>query len=124
MTYSLDFRKKVLATKEKEGFSFEEAAKRFDISKAVLFRWSKKIEPKKTRNKRAIKIDMDALRKDIEQYPDSYCYERAARLGASPTGIRDAGYRLGVSYKKNLKPSQDGLRKKVYILPGNSKTKG
>lgn len=123
MTYSQEFRKKVLKIKEKENLSYEAAAKRFAISKAALFRWSKKVEPKKNRNKPATKIDMDSLKRDIEQYPDSYCYERARRLGASATGIRDAQYRLGVTYKKNSKSSQSGSRKKIYILPRNSNAK-
>jgi len=123
MTYSVDFRKKVLKIKDKEGLSFEATAKRFDISKAALFRWSKNIEPQKSRNKKASKIDMEALRKDIELHPDSYCYERAARLGASPTGIRDAQYRLGVTYKKNSETSKSRSRKKIYILPKDSKAK-
>lgn len=124
MTYSVDFRKKVLKIKEKENLSYEEAAKRFAISKAALFRWSKKIEPQKTRDKPATKIDMEALKKDIEEYPDNYCYERASRLGASASGIRAAQYRLGVSYKKNSKSPQIRSRKKIYILPRSAETKG
>jgi transposase len=124
MTYSIEFRRKVLKIKEKEKLSYEAASKRFDISKAALFRWSKRIEPQRKRNKAATKIDMEALKKDIERYPDSYCYERAVRLGASATGIRDAQYRLGITYKKNSKSSQSGRRKKIYVLPRNSETKG
>ena len=45
---------------------------------------------------------MESLRQDIELYPDSYCYERAARLGVSSRGIRKAKRRLGITYKKNL----------------------
>ena len=60
---------------------------------------------------------MELLRKDIEQYPDSYCYERGKRLGVSATGIRDAQYRLGVTYKKNSKSSKGEFRKKIYVLP-------
>jgi len=123
MTYSVDFRKKVLKIKDKENLSFEVAAKRFDISKAALSRWSKNIQPQQTRNKKAVKIDMDALKKDIGLYSDSYCYERAARLGASASGIRDAQYRLGVTYKKNSETPKSGSRKKVYILPKHSKTR-
>lgn len=123
MTYSVDFRKQVLAIKIKEGLSFKGAAKKFDISKSALCRWSKNIEPQKTRNKKPTKIDMEALRKDIELYPDSYCYERAIRFGVSPTGIRDAKHRLGVTYKKNSEASESGSRKKIYILSGDSETK-
>ena len=123
MTYSVDFRKKVLEIKEKEKLSFEIAAKRFSLSKTTIVSWTKNIEPQKTRNKKAVKIDMEALEKDIELYPDSYCYERAKRLGASPTGIRDAQYRLGVTYKKNSEAPESGSRKKIYVLPKDSKAK-
>jgi len=93
-TYSIDFRKKILKIKDKESLSFDVAAKRFGISKAALFRWSKKVEPQK--NRKVFKIDNEALKNDIELYPDSYCYERAIRFGVSSSGIRDAQYRLGV----------------------------
>ena len=123
MTYSVHFRKKVLKIKDQERLSFEAVAKRFKISKTTIVSWTKNIEPQRTRNKKAIKIDMELLKKDIELYPDSYCYERAKRLGASPTGIRDAQYRLGVTYKKNSETPQSGSREKVYLLPKDSKTK-
>lgn len=122
MTYSVHFRKKVLKIKESEGLSFVEVAKRFSLSKTTVFKWSKKLEPQKKRNKPATKINMEALKEDIELYPDSYYYERAKRLGASQTGIRDAVYRLGVTYKKNSKSSQGGSRKKIYILPKDSES--
>jgi transposase len=115
MTYSLDFRKRALKVRSVEGLSFNETARRFHISKAALFRWSKKIEAKKHRNKTPTKIDMQALKNDIEKYPDSYCYERAVRFGVSASGIRDAQYRLGISYKKNATTSKNGSRKKIYI---------
>ena len=117
MTYPVLFRKKILRIKEKEGLSFLEVAERFGLSKATVFRWSKNIEPQLHRHRRWSKIDPIALKKDIEEYPDSYCYERAERLGVSETGIRDAQYRLGVTYKKNAISSQSGCRKKRYVLP-------
>ena len=55
MTYSIDFRKKVLAIKEKEKLTYDEAAKRFQIGKTTLVRWHKKLEPQLTRNKPATK---------------------------------------------------------------------
>lgn len=119
MTYPIQFRRKVLRIKAKEKLSFVEVASRFGLSKTTVFKWSKKIAPQSNRNRKPSKIDYEALKKDIEQYPDSYCYERAARLGVSRTGIRDAKYRLGISYKKNSKSSQSGSRKKNYVLPKN-----
>lgn len=66
----------------------------------------------KQKNRKWRKIDAVILKNDIENHPDSYCYERANRLGYSPTGIRDAIYQLGVSYKKNSLSSQGRCKKK------------
>ena len=117
MTYSLDFRRKVLAIKQAENLSFAEVSQRFKIGIASVVRWSNRIEPQLTRNKPATKIDMQALARDVEMYPDAYQYERAQRLGVSPKGIFEALKRLNVSYKKNAAASQSGSRKKIYFLP-------
>ena len=69
--------------REKESLSFSKVAQRFGVSKQAVYNWSKKIEEKKTRNKPPHKIDMDALKKDIEMYPDAYQYERAAQFGVT-----------------------------------------
>lgn len=119
MTYSLDFRQKVLHVRAKEKLTFIETAKRFDIGLASLVRWSKDIIPQKTRNKPATKIDMEALKKDIEAYPDAYQYERAERLGVSKACIWYALKRLKVTYKKNSQASQSGPRKTICILPSH-----
>lgn len=119
MTYSLDFRKKVLKTKTKHDLSFEKVAARFCISKSAVVRWSKNLEGLKQRDKPWKKLDKEKLRKDIEEFPDSYSYERAKRLGVSASGIRYAKQRLGVTYKKNSKSSESGSRKKIYVLPKN-----
>lgn len=117
MTFPVSFRKKVLNIKAKEQLSFVEVAARFGLSKTTVFKWSKSLEPKEGRDRAATKINMEVLRKDIEDYPDSYGYERASRLGVSSAGIRKAMHRLGVTYKKNPKSSEGGSRKKIYILP-------
>ena len=105
MTYSLDFRKKVLKIRAEEGLSIEEVAIRFGVGKASVMRWLIDIEPKKKRNKPATKIDMEALKKDVEANPDSYQYERASRFNVSKTGIRSALIRLKLTYKKNMESS-------------------
>lgn len=101
MCYTLDFRKKVFAIKEKENLTFEGTSKRFGIGIRTLFRWQKRIESKKNRNKPATKIDMEILKDDIEKIPDAYLFERAERLGVSISGIFYALKRLEISYKKN-----------------------
>ncbi len=45
MTYSIDFRKKVLAIKAKEKMSFESVSKGFGVRKNTVFVWTKKISP-------------------------------------------------------------------------------
>jgi transposase len=102
MTYSADFRRQVFLVKEKENLSLEQVAKRFGIGKATIFRWTKRLEAKRTRHKLATKINADTLRKDVELYPDAYQYERAKRLGVSRRGIGYALKRLGMSRKKNI----------------------
>ena len=82
MTYSIQFRKKVLKLQE-EGESFVKLSKRFGISTTTITRWKKQLEPKKNRNKKPVRLDEQALKQDILKYPDSYGYERAPRLGVS-----------------------------------------
>lgn len=101
MTYSIDFRRKVLEVKEEEQLTFAETAERFAVAKNSILLWSKEIEPKKRRNKPTTKIDTEALKKDIETYPDAYQYERAERFGVTAMGIGHALKRMQVTCKKN-----------------------
>jgi len=110
MTYSRDFRRKVLSIKEQENLTTEEVAKRFGIGTASISRWNKNLEAKRTRNKPALKIEMEALKHDVELYPDAYHHERAVRFGVSEGGIRKALKRLRISYKKNAEASQSQRR--------------
>ncbi len=102
MTYSRDFREQVLKTRQEEKLTIAEVAKRFNIAIASVVRWGKVLEAKRTRHK-PTKIDMEALKQDVEKYPNAYHYERAARFGISESGIRSALKRLGISRKKTLK---------------------
>lgn len=117
MTYSLDFRKKVLEIKKEEKLSCEEVSKRFKIGIMTVVRWGKRIDSKKTRIKPPVKINMESLKDDVKKYPDAYQYERAERMGVSKTGIWHALKRLGVTYKKNVVPSEGRSRKACCILP-------
>jgi predicted DNA-binding protein (UPF0251 family) len=83
MTYSADFRWKVFEIKKKENLTFEETAARFGIGKTTLVCWVKKPGLCLSRNKPAVKIDMDAFQKDVEEHPDAYLRERAAGMGVS-----------------------------------------
>ena len=56
MTYSVHFRKKVLAVKEKEQLSFSAISKKFSIGRNTVFSWTNKLHPQKRRDKKAIKM--------------------------------------------------------------------
>lgn len=116
MTYSLAIRKKILKIRREEGISMAAVAKRFDVGVASVMRWSKCIEAIKTRN-RSTKIDEFALKRDIEQYPDAYQFERATRLGVSEYCVWYALKRLNITYKKNSATSKSNPRKTLCFLP-------
>lgn len=120
MTYSNDFRKRVLSIKAKEGLSFAQVAKRFGVSVNSVFLWSKKLESKEKRNKAPIKIHNDLLKEDIKRYPDAYMYERARRLGVSMPGICAAMKRLGITYKKNSQAPKS-MRRKTSVIPEDNR---
>jgi transposase len=105
MAYSKDFREKVLQIREERHLSLLEASGLFGVGVASLFRWTKKPEPSKTRNKPATKIDMEALARDVEEKPDDFQYERAIRLGVSESCVGRALKRLNMSRKKKFSAS-------------------
>lgn len=100
MTDSIDFRKKVLAIKAQENLTLSAGSKRFGVGQASVVRWSKNREPQRTRNKPTTKLHWEALAQEVEEHPDSYQYERAARFGVSQQGIAYALKQLKLSRKK------------------------
>ena len=116
MTYSLDMRKQVLKVRREECLSMAKVAKRFGLSLASVMRWSKTLEPVTKRKKTATKIDMEALKRDVEKYPDAYLKERAERLYVSHNCVWHALKRLNVTYKKNSQSSKGSPRKTLCFL--------
>ena len=102
MTYSIDFRKKVLSIKVQENLTFAEVSKRFGVGQASVVRWSSRIEPQQQRDKPSVKLDWEKLAQDVETHPESYQYERAERFGVSQSGIASALKKLKISRKKKL----------------------
>ena len=99
MSYSEHFRRKILAKLE-EGYSIRAVAAQFEINKNTIVEWKKRIEIKKTRVRKPSKINDDALREDVEKYPDAYQYERAARFNCGVSSIGAALNRLNITVKK------------------------
>lgn len=106
MTYSLDFRRHVLATRETECLTFEEVSARFSVGIGSVVRWSKRPEPKAVREGRPRKIDLDALARDVSERPDDYQYERAARFGVTQNAIFLALKKLDLTHKKSTAASE------------------
>ena len=119
MTHSLDFRRKVLFLREKEGLTIAEVAKRFCVGVATIVRWLQRLEPQRTRYKPATKIDRIALARDEREHPDAYHSERAKRLGVSVSGIGHALRRMNITHKKNTSAPQGGRRRTACLSPKN-----
>ena len=119
MTYSLDFRRKVISIRKAEKLTISEASVRFGVGIATITRWLKRIEPQLTRVKPATKVDMIALARDVREYPDAYQYERAVRLNCSPKGVAHALARMNITYKKSLDPSKSERRRTALIPADN-----
>jgi transposase len=115
MSYSIDFRRHVMAQRQRDGLSFSATATRFGVGVATLKRWSKHIEPRSYKRK-SRKIDLARLREDVRDYPDAYQYERAARFGVTPKAIWKALRELAVTYKKSAEAPEGG-RQQTAPLP-------
>ena len=102
MAYSQDFRDTVLAVKGKNHLTIAHTAARFCIGIATVKRWMKDPWLKTTKDRPSMKINLQALQKDIQNHPDDYQYERAVRFCCSPSGIGAALKKLRISYKKTL----------------------
>ncbi|CAA2930001.1 IS630 transposase-related protein [Arsenophonus endosymbiont of Bemisia tabaci] len=99
MSYSIDFRSKMIFTMEAEGLSIRETAKQFRIGSASVSRWINQIKPKASTTHQR-KIDKSELIKDVEQYPDAYRKDRAERFGVCQKAILQALKKMGLTYKK------------------------
>ncbi|OZI14719.1 hypothetical protein CE195_06750 [Sodalis-like symbiont of Philaenus spumarius] len=66
MSYSIDFRCKVISTLEDEELSIRETAKLFRIGPASVSRWINQIDPKASTTRQR-KIDKSELIKYVEQ---------------------------------------------------------
>ena len=115
----LHTRRKILATKKREGLTFIEAGKRFGMSPNTIFKWTKRIELKTKWEKGTIKIDMEVLKEDVKENPELYQYERAKKFKVSQNCICKGLKRLGISYKKNVETSESKRRKAYYLSKEN-----
>ena len=81
MTYSLDFRRKVLSVRVRDSLSFQQVSERFSIGVASVVCWANNFEIKPYVRRKVRKIELDLLAQDVADYPDAYQSEQADRLG-------------------------------------------
>ena len=102
MRYSTDLRQRVLDF-IKAGGSKAEASRRFSITRVTIDRWLKAKDPfayQKPGPRGPRSIDYDALKQQIEAFPDHTLKERADYFGVSGFCIQYSLKRIGYTYKK------------------------
>jgi putative transposase len=102
MVYSEDLRRRVLNFLHSGGSKIN-AAKRFTVSRAIIYVWLKaeSLIPAKTGPKGHSKLNVSLLKTLIESKPDAYLDELAAELNVSDFTVAYGLKRLGISRKKN-----------------------
>ena len=101
MTYSVDFRKKVVAF-VRSGGGQAEAARRFDISLWCVRDWleRKDLQPQQKGVPRQRKLDKEALRAHVRDNPDAIIRERATHFGVRYNSVWVALKSMKVTHKK------------------------
>lgn len=106
MAYSQDYRQMILSKLE-SGATYRALESEYSISKTTIQNWKKRPERKVVKTRKS-KIDMDALRQDVEKYPDHYQRERAIRFNCTQRAIGIALQRLKITQKKDFEASTVG----------------
>lgn len=104
MTYSIDFRKRVIAFVH-EGHTRAETCRLFGINPTTLRKWENMLETQgnlvdKTRQCPPRKLPKDELLTYIEQNPDAYLREIADHFSCSINAVWKALKKYGVTLKK------------------------
>ena len=101
MRCSSDLRQRVVDF-VRGGGSKAEAARRFKVGEASVYRWLKPggMAYKRPGPQGPRKLDWEALRRHVEAHPDQTQAERARHFQVSRHGIWHALQRLQVTYKK------------------------
>ena len=101
MTYSLDLRKRVVEYVN-EGGSKAEASRRFEVSLWCVDDWCKREDlAPKVHSLRQRKIDKEALRRHVQQYPDALLRERAELFGVRINAVWSMMRKMKLTHKKS-----------------------
>ncbi|CUS38110.1 transposase [Candidatus Nitrospira nitrosa] len=101
MRCSSDLRQRVVEF-VRSGGSKAEAARRYQVGEASVYRWLKPggVTYKRPGPQRPHKLDWDALRRHVEEHPDRTHAERARHFQVSRYCIWNALRKLAVTHKK------------------------
>ena len=106
MAYSKDLRKQILKSVA-EGMTIRQAAQFYGISTNTITQWKRNGIERKKRQSKPLKVNHEALLKDVADYPDAFQYERAERLGVTAGAIGYALKQLKISVKKRRANTQN-----------------
>ena len=102
MAYSLDLRQRVIE-RVRQGHSVEETAALFQVSPATIYRWRQRPSLERTVvSQRRRKLDPEALRQHVRDYPEARLKDRAKDFGVHPSAIGFALKRHRITVKKTV----------------------
>ncbi|MDE1902201.1 MAG: hypothetical protein KGI37_11290 [Alphaproteobacteria bacterium] len=112
MTYSVDFRKKVVAFVHNGGGQAE-AARRYEISLWCVRDWlaRKDLQPQQKGVPRQRKLDKDDLRARVRDNPEATLQEHARHCGVDRSVIGKALRRMKITRKKRRSNTKNAIRK-------------
>ncbi len=106
MAYSMDLRQRVvnyvLQAESAVEVAVQKASKRYEVSRATIYRWlaRKDLQPTVVK-RRQRKLDDAALTQHVRDYPDARLKDRAAHFGVHTSAIGFTLKRLKITRKKN-----------------------
>ena len=109
MAYSADYRKAAIGFKQ-VGHTFKELKEVFKITPRTYYQWTENLAANgnvtvKIKQTRKRKIDLDALKKAVEEKPAAYLRELAKKFSCSTAAVHKRLVQLGFTYKKKLSPT-------------------
>ena len=102
MAYSIDLRERVVNFVNNGG-SKAQSARKYEVSRWCVSDWCKRsdLAPLKV-ERRLRKLDWEALKRHVQEYPDALLRERAAFFGVNINAIRYALKQMEPTRKKKL----------------------
>jgi transposase len=130
MSYPKELRER--AVKYRKTHSLKETCEVFEVSSNAIRTWKIKLKESgslenKVLNRKQRKIDLEKLRKDVEEHPDDFNRERALRFDCGGEAIRLALNKLGITgkktfyYKERDEWKREEFLEKVALVPDDKR---